>query len=543
MMANFDQLKQWIDEMALLISRDAEPDPHHYTYFLQEPALATQLIDLIDGLAEHEVEEEQAYYSACVFALDICVAQLQIANESGNKLALKTLNQLMTHLADALAQGNHSLSFWLPILNAFYDVHVELSPELKNAYLELAGQEDELVPEGDEGAHLSTIRDMIIELDDLSIYDIAENFFAQSYAMPPDFFVDLVIDLYSIEEGQDIALLTLLHPKHEVREVVISTLDQLMPNLTLSSASLSRLQVIAHWYPASYHPLFNRWIKEQRLKGVVFSQENPTPPVKIKASEVDGSGSQGIFVHLKNNRKNRLCGLLFKQDIGIKDAWVTVPLSVSEVNRCYRDAFEDNVTLREVDSQYLLRFINHFLALTIERGAMPDLHLLEIQELLSLPIRPQRLDCDALLEQLSVQITPFTEQELYTAFKRSKLWPKKKQFAELWYTESAQIDKLVNRCCSFVEGAKICRYEEAIHEVLHHMEGNRQYWLFHFLWLTLWLKSKARKNESHWKDSFFIAYAMQNDTPFAEIPIMHAIANETIVNSLETMQERRTYLN
>ena len=66
------------------------------------------------------------------------------------------------------------------------------------------------------------------------LFDIAENFFAQSYAMPPEFFADLIVDLYNIEEGQDIALLTLLHPKAEVREIAIATLDQIMDQVTLN---------------------------------------------------------------------------------------------------------------------------------------------------------------------------------------------------------------------------------------------------------------------------------------------------------------------
>src|SRR5690606_12207303 len=149
-----------------------------------------------------EVDQEHAYYSACVFALDICVAQLQAAQENGNKTAGKTLDQLMSKIAQAIVKANQSLSIWLPILNAFYEVHVELSPELKNAYFELAGNEEELSSE-DEVDHLNSIRAMIEELSDLSVFDIAENFFAQSYAMPADFFTDLILDLYSIEEGQE----------------------------------------------------------------------------------------------------------------------------------------------------------------------------------------------------------------------------------------------------------------------------------------------------------------------------------------------------
>lgn len=549
-----EDLRQWITDMALLFAKNEDPNPPSYAPFLQEPELALRLVDLINELDEQTLDDERAYYSACVFALDICVAQLQAANESGGRTAEKTLDLLMASLATVIASGKHSLSFWLPILNAFYEVHVELSAVLKRAYLDLANNEeddDDFTPD-EEASHLNSIRDLIHELSDLSAFDIAENFFAQSYAMPPDFFSDLVLDLYSIDEGQDIALLTLLHPKQEVRDVVVAMHEHLMSNLVLSSVSLSRLQSIKQWYPEAYHAQFDRWIKQQRKKGVVFSVEHqasssPSPvnihTGRLRASEVDGAGAQGIFIHLKQFRRHRLCGLLFKQGVGIKDAWITPVMSAKEISRYCDEAFDGSVMLRPVDLPYLLMMVSHFLALTIEQGGVPDLHLLEIQEELGLHWLPQRLDVDEMMEQLAIQISPFTPESIQASFKRSKSWPKNKRFTESWFIENAQIDKLVNRCCSFVDGIKVCRFGEALEAVFaEEMEHHRDRWLFHFLWITLWLKSGARPNEKTWQDSFFIAHAIQSGTPLSEIPIMQNICHESVVNSIETMQERRTHL-
>ena len=541
---SIEQLNTWIKDMASLIKKDEDPNPEHFTYFLQEPMLALHLVDLIHGLDEQTIDDNSAYYSACLYALDICVAQLQSAIEGGHKLATRTMNQLMAHMAYVIRQGNRSLSFWLPILNAFYDVHVDLSPELKEAYLSLATDEDELTPE-EELSHLDSIRDLLEELSDLSIFDIAENFFAQSYAMPPDFFADLVVDLYSIDEGLDVALLTLLHPKQDVRDVVVAAHEHLMESIILSSASLSRLQAIKNWYPPEYHTQFNHWIRQQRKKGVVFvNHESPSSALRLKASEVDGSGAQGIFIHLKKNRKNRLCGLLFKQYVGIKDAWITPEITAADVTRYYDDAFDDSVMLRDIDLSYLIMMTNHFLAVTIEQGGMPDLHLLEIQEALGLHFMPQKINPDALIEELGVQISPFTPDSTRASLQRSKSWPKNKRFTESWYVENDQVDKLVNRCCNFVDGVKVCRFNDAMDAVFkQEMELNREHWLSHFLWITLWLKARTRKNEKTWQDSFFIAYAIQTGIPLRDIPIMCEICRESVVNSIETMHERRTHLN
>lgn len=538
-----DSLEQWILEMTALIEKNIDPAPHHFLSFLNEPALCLQIVDLIDAMDDTEVDEERPYYSACIFAIDICVAQLQSAYEAGHKLAGKTLDQLMSRMAVAINSGKHTLSFWLPILNAFYDVHVELSPALRDAYFELAGQDDDLSAD-DEVDHLGAIRDMITELSDLSVFDIAENFFAQSHAMPADFFSDLIIDLYSIEEGQDIALLALLHPKPDVREMVIDTLEQLMDTVILSSVSLTRLQTIKNWYPQDYHDQFNRWIKLQRMKGVIFHKDVGLPLVQLKASEVDGSGAQGVFLHVKEGRKRRLCGLLFKLGLGIKDAWITPPISASEVKKYYDDAFDDSVTLREVDLDYLMLITGHYLAETISQGSMPDLHLLEMQELMGLHFMPMAIDIDAMIDNLSIQISPFTPDIMQQSFKRSKSWLKNKHFTESWYLENANIDKLVNRCSSFVDGVKVCAIEDAIAAVFEHeMERHRDRWLFHFLWVALWLKAGTRKNERIWQDSFIIAYAIHTGLSLQSIPVLQEIVRQTIFNSIETMMERRTYLN
>lgn len=536
------ELQQLLSEMATLIEQKEDPDPQLYTLFFQQPELAFKLIELINNL-EEQLDEGLSVYSACVFALDICVAQLQGAAEAENKLSAKALNQLMDHLAEVINTEKHTLSFWLPVLNSFYEAHVELTDDLKNAYFDLASQEEELLPEGDQLSHLDSIRDLIHELSDLSVFEIAENFFAQSYAMPADFFIDLIVDLYNIHEGADIALFTLLHPKEDVREVAIATLDQVMEQVTLSSISLSRLQTIMYWYPENYHSIFNRWIKIQRKRGVVFAPESEGAKVDIKATEVDGTGSQGIFIHARHKRKNRLCGLLLKYGLGLKDAWITPPISTKDVADYYSQAFDENVTLRNVDLSYFIMMVEHFLAVTVEHRELPHVHFLEIQELLGVRLRPRKLDLDGLFEQLSIQIAPFTQEAISESLQRSKSWLKSKAFTESWYLENSLVDKIVNHNSSFVDGIRVCRLEDAMNDVFaEEMELHRDKWQFHFLWISLWIKAKERMNEKVWRDSFLIAYTIHQGVPLKDIPVMQEICRQTVINSVETMQERRTHL-
>jgi hypothetical protein len=533
-----------IAEVATLIQNDVDPDPHLYALFLQRPDYAFGLIDHIHALEEEKIEEDSPVYSACILGLDVCVAQLQIASETNNKAAAKALTQLMDYLASVIGTHKHSLGFWLPVLNAFYEVHVELSEPLKDAYFELAHHDEEDTEFDEEPlSHAQAIRALIQDLDGLSDFDIAENFFAQSYAMPADFFMDLIEDLYSIEEGQEIALLSLLHPKHEVRDVVIETLERLMPQITLSSQSLSRLQTMKHWFGQNTQATFDRWIIMQRKKGVVFEAEPVQGVVEIRASEVDGMGSQGILMHVRKNKKNRVCGLLLKYGQGIKDAWVTPIIPASEVADYYRQAVDDAVTLREVDLDYLQRMVEHYLAVTMEKHKVPGVHFLEIQELLGVRFKPKKLDLAEIFEELSVAITPFTQESITEAMTRSKAWLKAKKFTESWYIENPLVDKIVNHNSSFIDGVKVCRLRSAMDEVFtEEMEHHREQWQFHFLWMALWARAKPKKNEKLWQDCFLIAYSIHQGKALQDIPVMKEICHQTVINSVETMQERKTHL-
>jgi hypothetical protein len=537
-----EQLGQWIDKMAAMIDAGDDPMSEEQLRFDQLPELVPTLIHQLSTMDASLLDSNQAYFSALIFALDVCVTQLRFAGESGNRRAAHLMEDLMKSLTDAIEQGPQGLNFWLPVLNAFYDAQVELSPALQEAYLTLSEEESEAFQ--DENIdHIESIRDLINELSDLSTFELAGHFFAQSHAMPPEFFGDLMMDLCSIDEGQDAALLALLHPRAEVREIVMMALDTLMPSMTLSSISLSRLQAIETWAPEACRDQIAYWIREQRKKGVVFRQEAPATLTKIEASEIDGGGAQGLFLQLKQNRTTRLAGVLFKDGFGVKDSWITPAITVTEAKRYCREVLDDGVTLRKVDLEYITTMTNHFLALTLEQGNMPNLHFLEFQEEVGIHFLPKPLDVPQILEQLAVQIEPFTPRVVEDAFKRSSQWLHTKPFAASWYLENEGIDKWVNRCCSFEDGVKICRFEEAMKAVFEHeLEDARDDWVFHFLWVALWLRAGARKNEKMWQDSFLIAHAIHTGTPLSEIPIMERICHQSVVNSIETMCDRRTHL-
>jgi hypothetical protein len=547
MKSSLAPIQEVVDKIAEAMRENKELRPEMYGQFFETPELALEVLPFFDTLSESEVQNEEAStYSSCIFLMDICASQLQARVEINNKTAVTTLARWMSQMAALIRNKKHSLSFWLPLLNVFYNMHIELSDDLKEAYLDLAHEPDldAAVPSIENVNHIDRIRALITELSDLSVFGIAEHFFSQSYAMPDDFFVDLIADLCQIEQGHEIAILTLLHPKAEIRTLSIASLDSLMDSIVLNSESLSRLQAIRHWYPDSYHTTFDRWIKTQRKKGVVFALESAHPKLHIQATEVDGAGAQGIFIQMQQPRRHQLGSLLLKAQLGIKDAWVMPAVtSRAQVKNYCKQSFPDEVSFRDVDETYLKLIVEHFLAILLARSEVPPLCFLQIQELIGIRFKAQLIDINELLTTLAVEIIPFTPERLSEAFRRSSSWLRNKSFSRSWFLESPHIDKIVNHYSSFEDGVKVCRLEEASIVVFAEvLEKQRQYWLFHFLWIALWAKSCVRKNEKTWEDSFLIAYSIHEGKPLHEIPLMQAICQESIIYSVETMRDRKTYL-
>ena len=143
MITPVERMRAWIVDVASLIVEGQEPLSQEALQFVQEPSLAPVLIQMITALDETSLEQDQALYAACLFALDVCVSQVRFAEENGNKRAGQIMDALMESLVVAIQKGEQSLNFWLPVLNAFYEAQVELSPALQDMYLTLAEEESE----------------------------------------------------------------------------------------------------------------------------------------------------------------------------------------------------------------------------------------------------------------------------------------------------------------------------------------------------------------------------------------------------------------
>lgn len=535
-------LQRWLHAVARAIETQIEPEELDSLRFTQDVSLSRYLIDALVALPEHDDEASRSYYSACIYAVDIAIIQIKTALENGHLKMAKFLEELMHYLAQAIRNSKHNMSFWMPILTAFYDVHVDLSPDLQDAYLALAEVDDE-GEAVDEGTQLETIRSMILDMSDLSSYEIVEHFFAQSYAMPPDFFIDLVLDLAQLAEGVELLPLLLLHPKADVRSILLQVLPDVLSELRLNSMSLSRLQAIKAWYPKDEQDIFDMMIRTQRKKGVSFAR--PVVPQKAVywATEMDGSGSQGMYVQFQDKKKWRLAGMLVKEELGIKDAWMSSPMTKTDLQVYFASQGEHGIHLRHVNNAYLVRMANHFLSYNCQLGEFPDVHVMALAEALGTSFHPEPIALKACIEAELVRIQPFTQERVQAALTRSSQWLRSRAFAQSWFMESSAIDKIVNRFSQWQQGVRVCDMTRAHEAVLDELLlKQRDLWTFRFYWLYAWASVCPKKREHLAEDALILAHLLEEQYDMRNMTIFHDIAKQSVINSAETMSERRTHL-
>lgn len=535
-------LQRWLRAVARAIETQVEPEELESLRFTHDIGLSRYLIDALAALPEQDEEAQRSYYSACIYALDIAIIQIKTSLENGHQKMARFLNEVMQYLAQAIRNSGHSMSFWMPILTAFYDVHVDLSPELQDAYLALA-EVDEESDAMDEGTQLETIRSMILDMSGLSSYEIVEHFFAQSYAMPPDFFIDLVLDLAQLSEGLELLPLLLLHPKADVRDVLLQVLPSVLGELQLNSVSLSRLQAIKAWYPKEQQDLFDIMIRAQRKKGVSFAR--PVTPLNALfwATEMDGSGSQGIYVQFRDQKKWRLAGMLVKEELGIKDAWMSSPMTKTDLQVYFSSQSEHGIHLRRVNHAYLRRIANHFLTFNCRSGEFPDVHVMALAEALGAPFYPEKIALSKSIEADLVRIQPYTEERVQAALTRSSQWVRGRAFAQSWFMESPEIDKAVNRFSQWHQGVRICDMTRAHEAVLNDLLlKQRGVWTFRLYWLYIWASVCPKKREHIAEDALILAHLLDEQYDMRNMGVFHDIAKQSVINSAETMSERRTHL-
>lgn len=541
------KIMQLLSELSECMLKETPLSQDFYDELQENPEFGIDVLRLFPTLDEDnngEVENngDEELIMASFHFIELCLVHLRIASDHNQPWADKLIQLYQDELA-TLMDEYPTLSCWMPIINLFFSADIKLNDTVKNTYISML----EISQKSEQDARTQQIlmQQLLSDDSDNSEFEIAELFFAQTSALPKEYFPAFVGELLSFKANKAIntAVLFLLHPDSAIRHAVLKDTKELFLNTLLPPESTSRLPVIRQWLPDTEKHYIDTLLLNQRKKGVEFATLTPSKIIDIHATEMDGSGAQAIFFLIKHGTHYQATGVLIKRHFGIKDTWLSPPLNKERAKNYATQGMSKNIILRKVDKFYVELLLAHHIYQGQRKGSVPNVSLLALQEMMGLNWQANPLNITKTLAELKETLPEIDEAWIEKSLKRSGRWYKNKTFTESWFDESAELDRIVNTHCSFVDGTKFCNIENATIDVMEqYLEPKREQWVEHFVWMALWAKPHARYNEYLWKDCYLLASLLKEGCPIEEIPLMHVISEHNILTSVETMEYRKTHL-
>jgi hypothetical protein len=318
---------------------------------------------------------------------------------------------------------------------------------------------------------------------------------------------------------RDAALGWLLDDAAGVRQIVAQMLEKDAGNN--SGTTLRRMIALRNWVAEADRPALDRAIKASKKK-VACAGWPAAKVLTAYASGYDGAGAQSVFIIAGQGRKRAFAALLFKQDIGVRDAWVDHGAQ-AEIDAKLQ-ALEMQMDLLPVSLEYIAVATRHFLGVSVRAGAMPPYGLLEVAELAGLTnVNPEFQPVDALLPSLCAEIASrrATPQAIAKALKTSASWSNKQPIVWSWFEESDEADAILARC-------KLSTAKRKAALLATPIQQRRRWWAELIGWTAYTMKDGGA---SGWEDYALVARELMGERPLDEFGIMNEIAETTLRNN------------
>ncbi len=452
--------------------------------------------------------------------------ELRYEVESNRKDAIALMERLRQHLLEAGQRPDVNLKTFFFVLQQFAVAKLDIGGELRALAEQLLGNWAESSSAGDE----PTIEELTKDLKKLAgamkgnPFAIHAEVFEFTLALPADVRAALVTSVLAQKDVpglRDAALGWLLDDAAEVRQTVAQFLEKDAGNN--SGATLRRMIALRNWVPEADRPALDRAIKASQKK-VACASWPSAKVLEAYASGYDGSGAQSVFMVVAQGRKRVLASLLFKQDIGVRDAWVGSGSTQAELSATL-EALGTQMELLPVPLEYAGAATRHFLGVNAQAGVLPPFGLLDVAEAAGLTnVNPAFQPVEALLSSLCAGIEPerTTPQAIAKALKTSASWADKLGTVSSWFEANDEIDAVLAR-------GRLSKAKRKAALLAMPLQKRRHWWAALIAWTGYTLKHAPYP--SGWEDYVLVARELLGSRPLDEFGIMNGIAEATLANS------------
>ena len=160
---------------------------------------------------------------------------------------------------------------------------------------------------------------------------------------------------------------------------------------------------------------------------------------QLLASAIDGAGALTILAIIEDRKgKPAFCGVLMKQGVGIRDAWVHRDVTEAELKELV-DHIAGTIDIAPSTLDYAEIMMRHFLSVNAETGVLPPFTLLEFAEAIGLiELKPVAQPVEELIAGLCKSIAPkrLTKAAITRTLRASADWPDDHPTLETWFEDN-----------------------------------------------------------------------------------------------------------
>ncbi|MTJ83809.1 MAG: hypothetical protein F8N37_22715 [Telmatospirillum sp.] len=314
----------------------------------------------------------------------------------------------------------------------------------------------------------------------------------------------------------------LLDPSAATRRDVAGLIQQAADEGRVSPEMLRRMIVMRNWIPDQDRQWIDAAIRTCRQKAIDCAAMPEVTVREVTASGIDGSGSQSIFIVVKDGRRQAVAGLLLQQGVGVRDAWVRSGLTKSEIGQ-FRAQIADQAACFQSNLDYVRLALGQALATSHESGTLPPFGLIDFVERGGLSgVNPQDIPVPDLVDRLidatpdQTATGPKADASPEAVEDRTTDLP----FMESWFEDDGAIDDELNR-----KRLSAKRRTDLVREKFLSLRRDR--WASLLAWTAFTLRQDKACGDA-WRAFASAARDLHDQRPLAEIPLMTWVAERTV---------------
>lgn len=486
------------------------------------------VFDLVELIAkEHRKKRSRAdMMGAYALLLAHALEWLRYGVERDAAGSIAVVERLRMTLLDLGETDRIGAPILLLVLNQFAAAKLDIGDALRQLMQRLMATDadalDALRP-GEDAADPGSLADLV-EHDAFAIHTLLDQ---SAEALPEDLRAGLVIGLLREKEPamREAAVGFLLNGSSLVRSKLTKQIGSAAQRGLVSPIMLRRMISVRNWLPAADQPTLDKAITACRRQDVACAPWPQPRAIEVLASEVDGSGAQTVLAVARDGRKRTLAGLLVKQGVGVRDAWVRRSVTKAEL-RGLLDEVKGEIGIAPSSIDHAAIVTRHFLAINAESGAMPPFGVLDFAETVGLadlnpdPWSPERLAaslCDAM------DPARLSQEAVAETMRDSADWAEEHPMVASWF-EPDLGEALGSR--------RAPRDKQRAVLLLGSLQSHRRRWAEIAAWTSLGLKYRTGDND--WEGFAVLARELLGHRPLDEIGIMKLIADTSL--SVHSMQ-------